>query len=140
MVAPSHPLAAVDRPLRKEDLISQRMVSVSDTARRLPPRTVGLLMGQDTLTVQAMLDKFNCQLAGIGAGYLPAAWVAPAIAAGKLVPKEVEETRLPESFCIAWRTGERGAALNWWIERLRGSDLLDKLAQLARKSSGWAVP
>jgi hypothetical protein len=41
VVAPSQPLVAVDRSLRKEDLIAQRLVSVSDTARRLPPRTVG---------------------------------------------------------------------------------------------------
>lgn len=135
-VAPSHPLASVDRPLRKEDLIAQRMVSVSDTARRLPPRTVGLLMGQDTLTVQSMIDKFNCQLAGLGAGYLPAAWARPAIAQGRLVEKTVEETRPPESFCIAWRTGERGAALAWWIERLRHSALMDRLAQLAISGAG----
>ena len=134
-VAPSHPLASLDRPLRKEDLIAQRMVSVSDSARRLPPRTVGLLMGQDTLTVQSMIDKFNFQLAGLGAGYLPAAWARPAIAAGKLVEKAVEETRLPESFCIAWRTGERGAALGWWIERLRHSALMDRLTQLAISSA-----
>ena len=135
-VAPSHPLASVDRPLRKEDLIAQRMVSVSDTARRLPPRTVGLLMGQDTLTVQSMIDKFNFQLAGLGAGYLPAAWARPAIADGRLVEKTVEETRPPESFCIAWRTGERGAALAWWIERLRHSALMDRLAQLAISGAG----
>ncbi len=131
VVAPSHPLAAMDRPLRKEDLMSHRMVAVADTARRLPPRTVGLLMGQDTLSVQSMADKLNCQLAGLGGGYLPAAWVGPAIAAGKLVEKVVEESRPPEHFCIAWRTGERGAALDWWVNRLRDSDLIARLAQLA---------
>ncbi len=135
-VAPTHPLAALQRPLRKDDLISQRMVSVADSARRLAPRTVGLLMGQDTLTVQGMIDKFNFQLAGLGAGYLPRSWAQPAIDAGRLVEKPVEETRPPESFCFAWRTGERGAALGWWVERLRGTDLMDRLAQHALRGAG----
>lgn len=140
VVAPSHPLAAIDRPLRKDDLMAQRMVSVSDSARRLPPRTVGLLMGQDTLTVETMIDKFHFQLAGLGAGYLPASWVQPALEAGRLVQKTVEEKRLPESFCIAWRTGERGAALDWWINRLRDSQLLERLAQFAWNRADWLAP
>ena len=141
VVSTSHPLAALDRPLRKEDLISQRMVSVADTARRLPPRTVGLLMGQDTLTVQSMIDKLNFQLAGLGAGYLPTAWVRPAIDAGRLVEKAVEETRLPETFCIAWRTGERGASLDWWVERLRDSKLLSpaRRAEVEPQVRAWAT-
>ncbi len=135
-VAPSHPLAALQRPLRKDDLIAQRMVSVADSARRLPPRTVGLLMGQDTLTVQGMVDKLSFQLAGLGAGYLPRAWAQPAIDAGLLVEKAVEEARPPETFRFAWRTGERGAALAWWVERLRRGELLNKLAKMALAGAG----
>jgi DNA-binding transcriptional LysR family regulator len=97
-------------------------------------------MGQDTLTVHAMVDKLNFQLAGLGTGFLPAAWVKPDIAAGRLVEKAVEETSLPESFCIAWRTGERGAALTWWIERLRNSALMDRLALLAISSTDLPAP
>ena len=36
VVAPSHPLAAIDRPLNKADLMAHRMISVADSARRLP--------------------------------------------------------------------------------------------------------
>jgi DNA-binding transcriptional LysR family regulator len=126
-VAPHHPLASVMRPLTRSDLLAHRVVSVADTALRLPTRTVGLLLGQDTLTVPSLTEKFAFQLAGLGMGYLPEPWVKEAIRAGKLVEKQVEEQRPPENFYLAWRTGEQGAALDWWVHRLRGIDLRGRL-------------
>ena len=123
----STPLASVMRPLTSNDLLSHRVVSVADTAQRLPPRTVGLLLGQDTLTVPSLTEKFALQVAGLGIGYLPEPWVRKAVSAGLLVEKTVEEQRPQENFYLAWRTGEQGAALEWWIERLRGIDLLSRL-------------
>ncbi len=129
-VAPSHPLASIRRPLNKSDLLAHRMVSVADSARRLPARTVGLLMGQDTLTVPSLSEKFRYQVAGLGGGFLPEPWVRSAIAAGHLVEKEVEEARAPENLFLAWRTEERGAALEWWRTRLRKIDLIERLRQM----------
>lgn len=127
-VAPGHPLAAIDRPLTKSDLIAHRMISVSDSARRLPPRTVGLLTGQDTLSVPSLAEKLNFQLSGLGAGFLPEPWARPSIASGRLVEKAVEEVRGSETLFIAWRSGERGSALSWWLEQLRSVDLVSRLA------------
>ena len=135
-VAPAHPLASIDRPLNKADVLAHRVVSVADTARRLAPRTVGLLMGQDTLTVPDLDCKFAFQLAGLGAGFLPEPMALPAIRSGLLVEKQVEEQRPPEDFYIAWRSGERGAALRWWTDRLRKLPLLERLSRQA--SSLWA--
>jgi DNA-binding transcriptional LysR family regulator len=126
-VAPSHPLAKLTHPLGKADLIAHRMISVADSARLLPPRTVGLLLGQDTLTVPNLQCKLAFQIAGVGAGFLPESMAKPAIDAGLLVPKKVEEPRAPENFYIAWRAGEKGAALDWWRDRLQRADLLEKL-------------
>lgn len=131
VVAPSHPLAEIRRPLTKTDLLAHRMVAVADSARRLPPRTVGLLVGQDTLTVPSLYEKFKMQLAGLGGGFLPEPWVRPAISAGRLVEKQVEEVRAPESLFLAWRTGERGAALDWWLSRFRSIDLIERLSTAA---------
>ncbi len=127
-VAPHHPLAAVSHPLGKDDLIAHRVISVADSARRLPARTVGLLLGQDTLTVPTLRCKFEFQLAGLGVGFLPERWARPAIEAGLLVQKEVVEQRSPENFYMAWRAGEQGAALAWWIATLRKTNLLERLA------------
>lgn len=118
-VAPQHPLAGADGPLDKRDLLPHRAVSVSDSARVLGARTVGLLFGQDTLAVPDMRTKYAFQLQGLGFGFLPEAWARPAIERGLLVEKQVVEPKREETFYLAWRTGEDGAALQWWIERMR---------------------
>ncbi|UGQ44741.1 LysR substrate-binding domain-containing protein [Massilia endophytica] len=128
-VAPGHPLAAVDRPLGRTELQHHRAIVVADSARRMPPRTVGLLLGQDTLTVSSMAAKYQYQLAGLGFGFLPEQCARAAIAAGLLVEKEVEEPKPDETFYLAWRSGETGAGLDWWIKRMRRDDIFDCLCQ-----------
>ncbi|WP_194722214.1 LysR substrate-binding domain-containing protein [Noviherbaspirillum malthae] len=129
-VAPSHPLAAIDRPLRRDDLHQYRAISVADSVRQTPARTVGLLLGQETLTVPDMQTKFRFQLAGLGFGFLPEFCVREALATGSLVVKEVEEPRAEEVFYLAWRTGEEGAALKWWLDRARQYALPGRFADL----------
>jgi DNA-binding transcriptional LysR family regulator len=46
---------------------------------------------------------------------------------GVLIKKTVEEPRPPETLHLAWRTGEQGAALRWWLERLRQSPPLQRM-------------
>lgn len=121
VVAPNHPLATVDRPLSKADLAAHRAVSVSDSARQLQARTVGLLFGQDTLAVPDMQTKYQFQRAGLGFGFLPETWVREDLEQGRFVAKAVEEPKPDETLYLAWRTGEEGAALAWWKERLRGN-------------------
>lgn len=127
VVAPSHPLAAVSHPLGKDDLGKYRAIAVSDSARQLPVRTIGLLFGQETLAVPDMRTKYEFQLAGLGFGFLPEPYARPAIAAGLLVEKEVDERKPDETFYLAWRTGEEGAALKWWIERMRQNPSIERL-------------
>lgn len=129
VVAPQHPLAQLSYRLGKADLAPHRAVSVADSVRTLQARTVGLLFGQDTLSVPDMQTKYDFQLAGLGFGFLPEAWARPAIDSGRLVVKEVEEPKPDETLYLAWRTGEEGAALQWWRERMRaGSPLARMLA------------
>ncbi len=132
VVAPHHPLAKMNKVLSKADLHPYRAISVADSARKMPPRTVGLLFGQDTLTVPDMRSKYALQLAGVGFGFLPEPCVQKSIAAGALIVKEVEEPRAEESFSLAWRVGEDGAALTWWLKRMRETDILKRmLSQIA---------
>lgn len=123
-VAPQHPLASVPGVLGRDQLAEHCAVAVADSARRLLPRTVGLLMGQETITVPDMLCKLRLQRDGLGFGFLPEPCARAAVAAGQLVVREVEEQKPDETFWLAWRTGEEGAALRWWRERLRRPELL----------------
>ena len=126
-VAPGHPLAAYRGPLGRAELQEQRAIVVGDSARNMVARTVGLLLGQDALTVPTMQLKFDFQLAGLGFGFLPEPCARAAIARGLLVEKEVEEARAPETFYIAWRSGDDGAALRWWRERMLRAGLFARL-------------
>jgi DNA-binding transcriptional LysR family regulator len=127
-VAPSHPLAALGK-VSSADLSMHRAIAVGDTARRLLPRTVGLLSGRDVLTVADMHDKYLFQLSGLGYGFLPVAYAQAAIEEGQLVPVQVEERKPEETFYLAWRIEEEGKALAWWRQRLRRKGLLDEWQQ-----------
>ena len=132
VVAPTHTLAKVTHPLSKADLAAQRAVSVADSARQLQARTVGLLFGQDTLSAPDMQTKYEFQRAGLGFGFLPASWVVDDIAQGRLIAKAVEEPKPDETLYLAWRTGEEGAALRWWRERLRDGAAVARMLALKR--------
>ncbi|MEG0199878.1 MAG: LysR substrate-binding domain-containing protein, partial [Comamonas sp.] len=117
-VTASHPLTRLGRPLARSDLLEHTAVVVGDGARSLTDRTVGLLAGQRRITVPNMQAKIQCQLAGLGLGFLPRACVRVELETGMLVELPVEEPRPPETFWLAWRSDARGRAQQWWRERL----------------------
>jgi DNA-binding transcriptional LysR family regulator len=119
VVSPDHPLAALPDPLTAQEILLHRAVSAADTSRNLPPRTSGLLDGQDALTVPTMRAKVSAQIAGLGAGYLPVLWAAPHVAAGRLVKKEVEGAKSKTNVYVAWHPRQAGKALKWFLDRLR---------------------
>lgn len=120
-VAPKHPLADVPEPLSDEQLKAHRAIVLGDSARHLPLRTSGLLSGQDMLVVPSMQAKIDAQIAGLGSGYLANWFARPYLRDKVLVSKQVVETKQPGGVVIAWKSGNRGRALAWWRERLRGA-------------------
>jgi DNA-binding transcriptional LysR family regulator len=122
-VAPTHPLAALPQPLRHEQILAHRAIAIGDSSRNLPLRSVGLLTGQDVLTVPDLESKVAAQVAGLGCGYLPAHAAAPLIKARRLVAKEVEEIKPSGNLYYAWRTQEKGKALRWFLKRLEDQDV-----------------
>jgi DNA-binding transcriptional LysR family regulator len=129
VVAPHHPLAAIDRPLGKAELLDHRAIVVADSARKVPARTVGLLFGQETLTVHDMRSKYEMQVAGLGFGHLPEPYARAALASGKLIRKQTVEQIQNDTMYLAWRNGDEGAALKWWIDRLRRPNTLERLSE-----------
>ncbi|MCX7142523.1 MAG: LysR family transcriptional regulator [Proteobacteria bacterium] len=122
-VAPDHPLAAQPEPLRREQILAHRAVAIGDSSRNLPLRSVGLLTGQDVLTVPDLASKLAAQLAGLGCGYLPGHAAAPLIKAKRLVAKEVEEIKPSGNLYYAWRSQEKGKALRWFLKRLESQQV-----------------
>lgn len=134
-VAPRHPLAAWPGTVQSEELRRHRTIVVSDSARRLPPRTVGLLPGQQALAVPDMRTKYALQAAGLGVGFLPRLFVQSALERGLLVTREVEEPKPDDQVLLAWRTGQPGKALKWWREALAQPEVVPQF--LARASRAW---
>lgn len=118
MVAPTHPLAGAGEPIAPEELIKHRTIAAADSSRSLPPRTSGLLSGQDVLTVPDMRSKIEFQRAGLGVGYLPLHLTRADVRAGRLVIKQVVEPRVGSPMFTAWRTSHHGKALTWFLDRL----------------------
>jgi DNA-binding transcriptional LysR family regulator len=115
--APKHAITKEKVPVSEATVSTYRAVSVADSSRHLPPRTVGLISGQDVLTVSSMSAKLNAQIAGLGVGYLPKHLAAPEIKAKRLVAIEVTTPRPPSPVCIAWRPNRTGRALRWFVQQ-----------------------
>ena len=118
VAAPFHPLAKAPPPITEAMLLETRAVSIADSSRLLPPRTTGLLSGQDVLTVASLDAKVAAHVAGLGVGWLPR-WVAEREAwAGRLVILEPEAPRPPGEMVLAWRPSSAGNAAQWFVKRL----------------------
>jgi len=131
VVAPHHPLASAQEPLDDAEIVRHRAIAVADSAHRLAPMTVNLLVGQDVLTVSDMDAKIDALARGVGCGFVPAAMARAAIDAGRLVVKKVQRAQPMARLGYAWRVpagrdgaarvAEPGLALRWWLERLDGA-------------------
>jgi DNA-binding transcriptional LysR family regulator len=121
-VAPHHPLATAIEPL--SDLVIQqyRAVAVADSVPRGEGLTVGLLGGQDVLTVPDMSTKLEAQLRGLGGGFLPESLARPYLESGRLVAKKVSQVTRISQLEFAWRQTHgksEGHALSWWLSQLK---------------------
>ncbi len=117
-VAAGHPLAGLPEPIPRAERARHRAVVAADSSRRLPARTVGLLSGQETLTLPDMQAKLAAQVAGLGVGFLPEYLARPHVEAGRLVERQPEEGKVTETLYLARRATHRGKALNWFMARL----------------------
>jgi DNA-binding transcriptional LysR family regulator len=127
-LAPDHPLAKLAEPLSFAQIVEYRAVVAADSSRKLAPRSIGILDSQETLIVPSLAAKLSAQLANLGIGFLPQYLVAPHVACGELVVREVEAPRAPAILHLAWRAGEEGLALSWFRDRVfREGQLLRSL-------------
>lgn len=116
--APHHVLAGIAPPLTDDAIRAHRALVVADTARQFSPRSGNLIDGQPRLTVSSMRTKIEALEHGLGVGYCPRAWVADALAEKRLVAIETIARPAARDTHLLWRRGERGRALQWFIDRL----------------------
>ena len=118
-VTPDHPLTRLHRPLIAADIEAYPGVVVKDSSRNLPPLTRRVFDRQPQLRVPDLRQKVKAQLAGLGVGFLPRHRITGELESGALVALAVEDTPESETLYLAWKSGNRGRALRWFVERLR---------------------
>ena len=118
VAAPFHPAAREPGPIAAAAVQAYRAVSIADSSRLLPPRTVGLLSGQDVLTVPTLEAKVAALVAGLGIGRIPK-WIAEREAyAGRLRILESATGAGGGELVCAWHPDRAGKALKWFVKRL----------------------
>ncbi|MFN7857001.1 MAG: LysR family transcriptional regulator [Acidovorax sp.] len=120
-VAPHHPLAGAPEPITDATLRQHRAVAVADSATR-GGATMGLLGGQDVLTVDSMQAKVQVQLRGLGGGFLPEPMARPYLQAGRLVARRVARPDRHVRVHYGWGGPgftAPGRALQWWLHQLQ---------------------
>ena len=121
VVAPHPPRSSMPEPITDAVMLRHRAVAVADSAQR-GGMTMGLLGGQDVLTVDTMQAKVQVQLRGLGGGFLPEPMVRPYLEAGRLVAKRVARPERQLRLHYAWGGPgftAPGRALQWWLQQLQ---------------------
>ena len=124
VVAPHHPLAEAAEPVADEIVQRHRAIAVADSTRRGNGLTLGLLAGQDVMTVPTMLAKLDALLRGLGGGFVPEPMARPFIDTGRLVVKQVTRPARVARLAYAWRHASGltpGRGLQWWLHQLESA-------------------
>ncbi|MEP7155598.1 MAG: LysR family transcriptional regulator [Betaproteobacteria bacterium] len=127
VASPAHPINLEPQPLAESTIARYRAISVADSSRNLPPRTVGLLSGQDVLTLPTMSTKVAAHIAGLGVGFLPRPLAEEAKRGGKLNILAVEIPKATGEAFIAWLPSRTGKALRWFLDTLQRPGTVDAL-------------
>ena len=126
-LAPTHPLATWPGIIPNSELSRHRAVVVADTSQELDARSIGIIDGQDALRVPDIRAKLSAQVAGLGIGHLPRWLAAAEIAAGRLVEKEIIDSRPAMPLHLAWRSRHIGKALNWFLTELEKDEEIEAM-------------
>lgn len=121
-VAAEHPLAQLEQVLDGEMLMAYPSVVVSDSSQFLPSRDAGLFASKQVLRVNSMKAKVQAQAQGLGVGFLPLHYARPYLEDGRLIVKPCAIPRPAQDIFLAWRKGQEGKALSWFVEHLCNTD------------------
>jgi DNA-binding transcriptional LysR family regulator len=126
-VSVNHPLALCKGPVSHEQLALHRAILVGDTSRSMPLLPYGLQENRQRLSVPDPVSKLDAILMGLGCGFLSTHVATPLVHKGLIKILDVETPRPPSQGSLAWRAGENGRALKWWIERLTSKVFINTL-------------
>jgi DNA-binding transcriptional LysR family regulator len=111
--SPAHPAHQLRTPIQHEALSDYTHIIISDSARYLPQRHIGLLGIQQTLIVSNLHQKLSALEHGMGISHLPLAIAKPLVQQGKLIPLDTGKPAIPNPFFMCWKKNNHGKANEW---------------------------
>ncbi len=120
-VGKEHPLAGDPCNVTDEEIEQYPVIIIPDSTQMLTPLTVGWTRSSRVISVPTMEDKIAAQKSGLGVGYLPRHRIEKELDSGDLVALKVNRNN--GKMLIAWRKGNTGPALQWFIDRLKPEHL-----------------
>lgn len=119
VVSPQHPLTAVEGTLTLVDIEQHRFVVVRDSARNQTSISRRIFNQRAVLSVPTVAEKITALKHGLGIGFLPAHRIQQEIAQGQLLALDVENANASkDKINLAWKLGNKGKVLHWFIEEL----------------------
>lgn len=116
VVSQDHPLAKKTGEITEEMIDDYPVIVVPDSTQLMAPQTLGWTRRSQTISVDNMSEKIAAQKAGLGVGYLPEHRIREDLKAGALVRLHLDDNS--GMALTAWRKGEPGPALKWFIDRI----------------------
>ena len=117
-MAPQHPVVEIRTPLNLETISNYKSIVVRDSAREFAPISQHLFSNSSVLSVPTMLAKITAIQQNIGIGFLPKNRIQSLIKQGSLVTLPIDNHIESTDLFLAWRTKNKGKALNWFISYL----------------------
>ncbi len=108
-----HPAAELPEPISHQQMEKFTHIVVSDSARDLPQRNVGLLGLKQVLSVTNMRQKHDALLNNMGISHLPDHLAIPSVEEGDLKRLKVNFSPFPQTLFMAWSKEETGMANQW---------------------------
>lgn len=115
-VAKEHPLCLHKGPVDAAAISAFPTIIIADSSVSSPGRSSGLLESRQIIRVANANAKIQAHIMGTGIGFLPKHLIQDKIANGKLVVLECSVPRPNIPLYLAWRKGNKGKALEWFVD------------------------
>lgn len=129
VASPNHPISN-QASVNTETIKANRIIAVADSSRSLPPRTTGIIEGQEILTVSTFQEKIEALCYGLGIGYLPEGIAKPLIKNKSLTTINIPTQKAMGAVSFAWHHQTIAKAKSWWIEKLSSPEIQAKILRV----------
>lgn len=121
-VAREHPLHFHKGAIDAAAIAAFPTIVIADSSLSSPGRSSGLLESRQIIRVPNAAAKIQAQAMGVGVGFLPKHLIQHELERGDLVILDCSVPRPNIPLYLAWRKGNKGKALEWFVDTCLKAD------------------